>query len=257
MLLTVFLVNVWKGIIEFKRYFFNSISFVATILIFFYLIFFGLKAVGGGTPNFGDTLDGIIVGYFMWLMFITSFQGVSWGIIEEAQRGTLEQVFASPVPFEFQLFSRIVGDLLLNIAFVVPLMYFAAFTTGRTLGFDLITLLYLLLIGVLSALGVGMMIGGVALIFKRISSFVQILTFGSMAFTMIEPGNSIMLRLMPMAQASYMMRQMAQHGATIGDFKMFDHVILWGVSVIYMGLGVIVFRFFEHRAMLKGTLNQY
>jgi len=254
---TVFVVNVWKGIIEFKRYFFNSISFVATILIFFYLIFFGLKAVGGNTPNFGDTLDGIIVGYFMWLMFITSFQGVSWGIIEEAQRGTLEQVFASPVPFEFQLFSRIVGDLLLNIAFVVPLMYFAAFTTGRNLGFDLLTLLYLLLVGVMSALGVGMMIGGVALIFKRISSFVQILTFGSMTFTMIDPTGSIFLKTMPMSQASYMMRKMAKDGVTLGSFPLADHLTLWGVSALYIALGILVFRFFERRAMLNGTLNQY
>ncbi len=93
---------------------------------------------------------------------VFSFQGVSWGIIEEAQRGTLEQVFMSPIPFEFQLFSRIIGNFVLNVSMVVVLMYFAAFTTGRTLNFDFLTLIYLLIVGVMCATGIGMIIGGIA-----------------------------------------------------------------------------------------------
>ncbi|HAA86362.1 MAG TPA: ABC transporter [Kosmotogaceae bacterium] len=251
------LVNIWKNLIEFKRYFFNSLSGILTIVIFFYLIFFGLQAVAGGTPQFGDTIDGVIVGYFMWLMFLLSFQNVSFGIIEEAQRGTLEQVFMSPIPFEFQVFSRIVGEFLINLLLVVGLMYLAAFTTGRSLNFNLITLLYLLIVGVMSALGVGMILGGIALIFKRIASFIQIVTFGSLAFTMLDVTANPILRLLPMAQTAHMMRFMTLENYTLFSYPLMEHLYLWAASAIYLLIGITVFRSFEKRAMVTGALGQY
>ena len=78
-----------------------------------------------------------------------------------------------------------------------------------------------------------------------------------MSFTMIDSTGNIFLKLMPMSQASYMMRRMAMDGVTLRGFSLVDHLILWGVSVLYIALGISVFRFFERRAMLKGTLNQY
>lgn len=255
-MLRAFVANFQKGIIEFKRYYFNSISGFATVLIFFYLIFFGVKSVSGSSPTFGQTIDGIIVGYFMWLMFIFSFQGIAWGIIEEAQRGTLEQVFVSPIPFEYQMFCRIITDFVINVLLAIPLMYFAAFTTGRHLNFDLITLLYLLIGGTMCALGIGMIMGGIALVFKRISSFIQIVTFGSLAFTMADPGN-IFQKLLPMAQASHLMRDLAINGLRITQFPLSEHAVLWGAASMYVLTGILVFRIFEKRAMLTGTLGQY
>ena len=256
-MLRAFWANFWKNLIEFKRYYFNSITSIITILVFFYLIFFGVKAVGGGTPQFGETLDGIIVGYFMWLAFIFSFQGVSRGIIEEAQRGTLEQVFMSPISFEFQMISRIISDFVFNVLLAtMPLMYFAAFTTGRKLTFDPITLVYLLLIGVMSATGVGMIIGGIALIFKRVSSFIEIVTFGSLAFTMVDPKN-VLMRFIPMSQAAYMMRMMALDKVSLMEYPLIEHAYLWLASFLYLSLGILVFRAFEKKAMRLGSLSQY
>lgn len=256
-MLRAFLANFWKNLIEFKRYYFDSITSIMTILLFFYLIFFGVKAVGGNAPQFGETIDGIIVGYFMWLAFIFSFQGVSWGIIEEAQRGTLEQVFMSPIPFEFQMLSRIISNFIFNVLLAtMPLMYFAAFTTGRSLSFDPITLVYLLLVGVISATGVGMIIGGIAMIFKRVSSFIQIVTFGSLAFTMMDPKN-VLMKFIPMSQAAYMMRMMALDKIGFLEFQFVEHVYLWLASFLYISLGIFIFRAFEKKAMKLGSLSQY
>ncbi len=255
-MLQAFLANFQKGITEFKRYYLNSISGLATILIFFYLIFFGLRAVGGSVPSFGETIDGIIVGYFMWLMFIFSFQGVSWGIIEEAQRGTLEQVFTSPIPFEIQMLFRMIVDFCLNILLAIPLMYLAAFTTGRKLNFDLPTLLYLMILGTACALGIGLILGGIALIFKRISSFIQIVTFGSLAIMLIEV-DKLWHRFLPMTQATSMLRRLAITGVKFYQFPFQDHLILWAAALSYLAIGITVFRYFEKKAMLCGTLSQY
>lgn len=251
-----FLANFEKSFAEFRRYYFNSISSIATFLIFFYLLFFGVKAVGGSTLNLSSTLDGIIVGYFMWIMFIFSFQGVAWGIIEEAQRGTLEQVFSSPIAFEYQMFFRMICDFLFNVALAIPLMYFVAFTTNRKIGFDLPTLLYLLIAGTVSALGIGMILGGIALIFKRISSFIQIVTIGSLFFTMFET-NSFWHRLLPMSQASSMMRALAISNVKFYQFNFVSHSILWCTALGYLTIGFISFKYFEKRAMISGSLSQY
>ena len=252
-----FLANLEKTFIEIKRYYFNSISGVATLLIFFYLLFFGVKAVGGPSISLSSTLDGIIVGYFMWIVFIFSFEGVAWGIIEEAQRGTLEQVFASPIAFEYQMLFRMVSEFLFNnVLLALPLMYLAAFTTGRKIDFDLATLLYLMIGGTVSALGIGMILGGIALIFKRISSFIQVVTFGSLSFTMFET-RSLWHRLLPMSQASSMMRALAINNTKFYQFQFSDHVVLWLVAIGYLLIGFIVFRAFERRAMIVGSLSQY
>lgn len=251
-----FLANFKKSWIEFKRYYFNTISGLATFLIFFYLIFFGVKAIGGSGVDFGNTLEGIIVGYFMWVMFIFSFQGVAWGIIDEAQRGTLEQVFVSPIGFEYQMLFRMISDFVFNVLFAIPLMYFAAYTTGKRLSFDLGTLLYLLVIGTVSALGIGMILGGIALVFKRISSFIQIVTIGSLGFTMFDV-SKLWYRFLPMSQAAYLMRRLAVEGTKFYQFAIFDHLILWIVAFMYLMAGIIVFRVFERRAMITGTLGQY
>lgn len=251
-----FIANFKKSWIEFKRYYFNTISGLATVLIFFYLIFFGVKSIGGSTVDFGNTIEGITVGYFMWLMFIFSFQGVAWGIIDEAQRGTLEQVFVSPISFEYQMLFRMISDFVFNVLFAVPLMYLVAYTTGRRLNFDFLTLLYLLITGTVCALGIGMMLGGIALVFKRISSFIQIVTFGSLAFTMFDL-SKLWYRFLPMSQAAYLMKKLAVEGIRFYQFQLSDHVVLWLVAFIYLMAGVLVFRGFEKRAMIAGTLGQY
>ncbi|MEJ5230148.1 MAG: ABC transporter permease [Pseudothermotoga sp.] len=248
--------NFAKFWLEFKRYYFNTISGVATFLIFFYFMFFGVKAIGGANISSGDTLEGLIVGYFMWTMFIFSFQGVAWGIIDEAQRGTLEQVFMSPIAFEYQMLFRMVSDFVFNVLLAVPLMYFAAFTTKKQLNFDLITLIYLLVVGTISALGVGMVLGGIALVFKRISSFIQIVTIGSLAFTMFD-SSQLWYRLLPMSQAAQMMKKMATAGTRFYQFSLSDHLLLWLAAVLYLFVGILVFRIFERHAMTAGTLSQY
>lgn len=248
--------NFAKSWLEFKRYYFNTISGIATFLIFFYFMFFGVKTIGGPSVSSGDTLEGMIVGYFMWTMFIFSFQGVAWGIIDEAQRGTLEQVFMSPIAFEYQMLFRMISDFVFNVLFSVPLMYFAAFTTKKHLNFDFPTLVYLLIVGTVSALGVGMVLGGIALVFKRISSFIQIVTIGSLSFTMFD-SSQLLYRLLPMSQASQMMKKMAIAGTRFYQFPLSDHLILWLAAALYLFIGILVFRVFERHAMISGTLSQY
>ena len=57
-----------KEYIYLKRYSFNTISGIITIYLVFLLIFYGVKALGGA--NFGDTLEGIVVGFMVWTFAI-------------------------------------------------------------------------------------------------------------------------------------------------------------------------------------------
>lgn len=253
-MVNAFVANFKKNFIEMKRYFFDTVSSFIILFIIFYLIFFGFKIASG--PNFGDTIDGIIVSYFMWIMFLASFQGVSYWIIQEAERGTLEQLFMSPIKFEFQMIFHVISDFCINVLMIVPLMYLAAFTTGRTLNFDLFTLLYLIILGSISAVGVGLILGGMALIFKKISSFIQICTFAFLAILMFEV-DALWFELLPMVKATGMMRRMAVTGTNFYQFPIQDHIILWITAALFLLVGIIIFRVFEKRAMVKGTLGQY
>jgi ABC-2 type transport system permease protein len=54
-----------------------------------------------------------------------------------------------------------------------------------------------------------------------------------------------------------MMRRMAVTGTNFYQFPIQDHVILWITAALFLLVGIIIFRGFEKRAMIRGTLGQY
>jgi ABC-2 type transport system permease protein len=60
-----------------------------------------------------------------------------------------------------------------------------------------------------------------------------------------------------MVKATGMMRRMAVTGTNFYQFPIQDHIILWITAALFLLVGIIIFRVFEKRAMVKGTLGQY
>lgn len=73
-LLTLLKVVFYKQYILFVRYPVNTASLFLTLVMFFTLIFFGGKAIAG--PSLTDSLNGIIVGFFLFTLSITSYSGL-------------------------------------------------------------------------------------------------------------------------------------------------------------------------------------
>jgi ABC-2 type transport system permease protein len=121
------------------RYPVNTISQFGTILLVFFVLFFGGRAVA--PTAIADTIEGIIVGYLLWSMSITAYSGLSWGVTREAQWGTLEQLFMSPFGFGPVMVVKTVVNVLESFLWGAGTLLVMMAVTGRWLSVDPLTVL--------------------------------------------------------------------------------------------------------------------
>ena len=128
--------------IKLKRYAFNTLSGLVTLYLIFLLIFAGAKyAQGFGINLFGESLEGLVVGFLVWTFALSAYSDLSWSIMREAQQGTLEQLYMCPFGFRFVSFAWIVSSFLTTFVFSGTLLFLMMVTTGKYLRLPLGTLL--------------------------------------------------------------------------------------------------------------------
>jgi ABC-2 type transport system permease protein len=113
------------------RYLFNMLSGFVAFYIAFALLFFGAKSIGGGVIDLGDTLEGIIAGYFTWMLAIMGSTELAWNVTNEAQTGTLEQQYLSPVGYRWIAVFTESFNFVYNVSLIFLFALVMAATTGQ------------------------------------------------------------------------------------------------------------------------------
>jgi len=240
-----------------KRYLFNTIAGLTTIYILFLLIFLGARALGGGAPGFGATLDGIVVGFLVWTFAIFAYSEFAQGMLREAQEGTLEQLYMSSIGFTWVSVFRIISSFLLMLSFNIVLLVLMMATTGRWLHLDVVSLLPLILLTLAGVYGIGFAIGGLALVFKRIQSFVGIFQFAMVGLIAAPIDRFEFLRFLPLAEGNRLIRQVMTEDISIFQLPATDLLFLLANSVFWFGLGFLAFKLLENVARDRGLLGHY
>jgi len=255
--LWTFCAIVKRYLIELKRYPFNTLSGLATLYIVFLLIFLGARYVqSAGVSLFGESLEGVVVGYMMWTFALAAFSDLSWALMREAQLGTLEQLYMCPYGFRFVSLAWIAGSFLTGLIFVGVLLGLMMLTTGHLLHLPLGSLLPLLLLTVAAVYGVGFAMAGLALVFKRIQSFFQILQFVFVALVAL-PAEPWWAKALPLSLGTRLIARVMIEGRSLGELPGSDLVILVANGLVYLGLGLAAFTFCERAARRRGLLAHY
>ena len=244
-----------KEFLIWKRYLFNTISAVITIVLIFIVMFVGLKFVGA--KNFGSTIEGLIVGFFIWTYSIMAYSSLSWGILEEARVGTLEQLYMSPFGFTWISFFYVISNFILSIGYAVPTLFFMMVITGRYLHIDVISLFPLLLLTMAAGFGIGYITGGMGLIFKRVRAFFQILQFIFIGFISIPVDKYPLLKMLPFSLGAHLIHKNMIDKVPIWRMNFLDLGLLTINAVFYMVVGILIFKFCEKKAKERGTLGHY
>lgn len=247
-----------RDLVTFSRYMFNTVSGLVTLYIVFLLMFVGISVFGAGAVSPADTsVEGMIVGYILWSMSISVYSELAWSLTNEAQVGTLEQLYLSPVGFGFVNACHLLSSLLTNFLFTGVLLFAAMATTGKWLRVDLLSLTPVVLLALCGVYGIGFAVGGLALIYKRIQGFFQILQFVFIGF-MIAPWDRFpWARYLPLAMGRHLMVRIMVQGVRFWEIPPGDLTVLVVTAVVYLGLGVLAFRYAETIARDRGSLGQY
>lgn len=248
--------NIRKVAIEMRRYLPNTISLVITFYAIFLMFFLGVQLVGN-PETAGESTQYLIVSMVLWFLALMAMQGIGWEITQEATRGTLEQLYMSPVPAWLILLARMIGTVLVNLVMIAVMLAMAMATAGEWLHFDLVTLAPLLVFTVSCMIGVGFMVAGLALVFKQIQALLQIAQFIFFALVAVPVTLSPLLEALPVVRGASMIREAMTTGVALGDFGASAWVLLALNTGLYFILGVMFYKLAERRAMDRGLLGQY
>jgi len=192
----------------------------------------------------------------VWTFALSAYSDLSWSIMREAQQGTLEQLYMCPFGFRFVSFAWIVSSFLTTFVFSGTLLFLMMVTTGKYLRLPIGTLLPLAFLTVAPIYGIGFVMAGLALVFKRIQAFFQILQFVFVFFLFIPP-DSWWVKTLPLSLGTRLIGKAMTEGQSLWDLPPLDLFVLLGVAAFYLGLGLLIFSFCERTGKDRGLLAHY
>lgn len=238
-MLRVVAVEFKRSLLMLRRYPMEMAGQLIVVTAIFYGLFLGTRYIAGPAAQFGNRLDALVVGYVLWTLALFAIGDLSWGLMNEAREGTLEQVFMSPYGPKRVYLARSVAGLLVTLALNLGVMGLIMLLTGARLNFSWSVLAPLAAV-LLGAYGLGFLLGALALLFKRIQSFLGLFQFVLM-FLIMTPFEEVhgLLRtagyLLPMTTGAGQLRALMARGEAF-DPAVFGLALASGLAYLVVGL---------------------
>lgn len=245
-------INLWR------TYWLDTLSWMILWIIAFPLIIIMFDSISGGY-SVSSRIDSLI-GFLVWDLCMGMLSMTTTSISEEAQDGTLENVLLTPISpttlfslrISVNFFRQAIQTFLVGLAIIsilrLPLLGFNGWS------------FVIILITVLGVGGVSLMLGGVAMVYKRVSSIVSVLSLLALFFTgaiisLDRFGNffTMLKFLMPTTWGIDALRQSVRYGFV-------DETVMIGLflqTVLFISIGIISFRWGFKRAQRQGSLGTY
>jgi len=255
--LKLLLVEIRRMLVLQIRYPMDFVTGIALLTFLFYGLLVGAEFITGA-DSFNENLDGIIVGYSVWMVLYAGMNFIPSTIQGEAQRGTLEIVFLSYVSVSKIMLLRSIAESLVSILFTAIILLALLWITERHVSFS-IEVVIPTITTVMAAIGVGFIIGGFALEFKQVGQVVVLAQY-PLLFLMMTPFekmDSFIMKwslFLPVVPSSITLRELM-----IAEIPLMESHYIFAIAngVVYLLLGIWVFSIFSKRVRMKGMLAGY
>lgn len=245
------------SVIEQQRYAFNTVVKLTTVYAFFFMLFMGARATLGATAGFGGTLSSLVVGMLVFMMAQRAYGDHSARLNGEAMQGTLEQLAMSRAGLSRVLVYNMLVMTVVQMAFNAVFLLLMMVTSGRWLHIDVLTIVPLLLLSVLSVHGLGMAMGGLTLLFKRVGATAAIFQYVFLMLVAVPPEKVPVFKFLPLSHGSGLLRRAMVNGESLFRMPAADVLFLAANSGAYFVAGVLVFKLCERVARDRGMLGHY
>ena len=246
-MLALFAGMLYRMIVEMKRYY--MISSIIVIVIIFVLIVLGFRSFGG--PAASESLKDTALGYFLWTVMLFSMTDLSWTIMNEMQRGIIEQEFLSP-------FGPATVFLMYEVAYAavtLPIFYGMMVIIFSMAGMSIAVppTFFLFLIGALiQSMGIGMILAGITLRFKRTNALLQLAQFAVIGLLFLDASGWKAL-VIPISPYFKIMKGIIAGNGFDPKFALFTAA----GTLIYAVVGMLFFKYFERGTRIRGDLSVY
>ena len=260
MALTTTANETWKGPLLSWGYRFNMV----TELFMLGVVFVGIDFFMGNGELQPDRLAIALVGYLTWFYAIIVLNGMGNGLAEEAQSGTLEQLYMSPTPAAVLLIGRVASTLIVSTVMVaiVGLGLVLLLRITIPVGWQWLPVFGLTLLGLL---GMGYASAGATIVFKRTASLTNMLTnimlFLNGALLPVDrlpEWLEVIAKVLPTTLGIIAMRRVIFDGESLASLWSDGTLVLLAAhSTVFVLLGWLGFRYAQGVAKRKGLLGQY
>jgi ABC-2 type transport system permease protein len=163
----------------------------------------------------------------------------------------------SPCGLRLVLIAQFVANLGIQLVVVAFLLTVMMAVSGRRLNVDLVSLLPLVLLTVAGVLGLGLMVGGCALVFKRVQTLIQVLQMGLVALIAAPLKRVPWLRYLPLSWGNQLITRVMVNGQSIFDLPGHSLLFLLAHACVWLAAGLFVFGRFEKAARRRALLGHY
>ncbi len=236
-----------------RRYMFNTVAMVVVMFLIFMGMFWGIKTIGGSGVT-ENSLDAMLVGYILWVSAMLALSNTGTEILNESQRGTLEQLYLTSLGAHKIFFYRALMNIIFNFIFVTAMLYLSMLATNRWMAVNLLYLYSMIFISTISLVGISFMMGGLGLIHKKISSINGILSFGLIGLMLLPTYPLTPYAFLPFIAGAATVRSSIVLGKV---FPPMWYIFITANSIFYMTLGFIIFKKMEKKAKKLNKMSQY
>lgn len=244
-----------KRILLHIRYPVNTLTRFLSMFIIFAVIFFGGRQLAGAALT--DSLDGVIVGFFLLTLATMAYTGLAMNVSREAQWGTLERLFMSPHGFGTVMTIKTLVNICVSFVWGITLLVVMMLTTDRWLHVDPLTVVPLATLTLVSVVGIGFAFAGLALVYKRIESGFRLMQFVFIGLIAAPAGRVEALKLLPVSHGSYLTGVAMEQGVHLWEFSAGELGLLVATSAVYLLAGFYCFHVAQLRARKQGLMGQY
>jgi ABC-2 type transport system permease protein len=149
-----------------------------------------------------------------------------------------------------------VGFLFVFVQITI-LLNLAMITTGHWLHLDVVSVIPLLLVTGAAILGIGLIMGGLALVFKRVSNVSGLLQFGLIALVAAPVDQLPILKWVPVSLGYQLLNRVMVDEVPISAIPIADLLRLVIGAAVFFLAGAAVFKAMEGQARDRGLLGQY
>jgi len=244
-----------RDLVIWLRYPVNAATGILMALIFFGLIFYGGRLVAGQAID--DTIEGLIVGYFLWTLAQGAYFGITNDVQAEAGWGTLERHFMTPFGFGPVILAKSIAVVLRTFLTSAVVLAAMLVMTGRSLELPLVTVVVVAALAVASAFGLGLAMGGLSVLYKRINNVANLLQFAFIGLISAPVFEIPWTRILPLVQGSALLQVVMRDGDRLWELDPLALAILVGTAGFYLGAGYLAFVLATRRARRLGVLGDY
>ena len=244
-----------KELLILARYRVNTLSYFLSLYAIFLMIFVGGRTFGGDA--FADSLEAIIVGYFLVTISHTAFNGLAYTFSREAAWGTLEQLYMARVGFRRATILMAIVRILISFVWGIAMLALMMVTTGRIISIDVVSVVPIAILAIMPIIGLGFAFGGAAILYKRVDNAFNLMQFAIFGFVAAPVESIPLLKSLPLSQGSYLLRVVMNRGYRIWEIPSAELAVLLLTAVGYLAVGFLVFEKIVELAKRRGVMGHY